>query len=55
MGKSCNGKWREITGTSERILPEINETVQLRVGGKVTKFRGHEVANHYIVIFVQSL
>ena len=26
LGKSCNGKWRELTGTSELILPEINET-----------------------------
>ena len=26
----------------ERILTEINDTVQLRVGGKLTKFRGHK-------------
>ena len=26
----------------EQILMEINDTVQLRVGGKLIKFRGHE-------------
>ena len=37
---------RELTaGTTERILPKINETVYLRVGGKLTKFRGHEGIN----------
>ena len=32
----------------ERILTEINDTVQLRVGGKLTKFRGHKgiIENH---------
>ena len=36
----------ELTGTTlERILPRINETVQLCVGGKLTKFRGHEGIN----------
>ena len=42
LGKSCNAKWRELTGTTEQILPEINETVELCVGGKLTKFHGHE-------------
>ena len=26
----------------ERILTEVNDAIQLRVGGKLTKFRGHE-------------
>ena len=26
----------------EQILTEINDTVQLRMGGKLTKFRGHK-------------
>ena len=45
LKKSCNAKWKELTGTTERILLKINETVQLRVGGKLTKFRGHEGIN----------
>ena len=45
LSKSCKAKWRANKHNRTFKLPKINETVLFRVGGKLTKFRGHEKIN----------